>query len=201
MNKFEIREGGWGFYIGLVDQGATLEAWRYLGRGGEILSDCRNGWFKTKKEAQEALDKYNDENRSAMINISIEEQIELAKSYVGKRVTYNSIIITTGQVKSWSIRGGEEFKDFFISPSPHSLVSMEIKETGFCVCLNMASGAAIPIRMVSLVVEPEFYEVKLNNNFKAKVYKDKIEVGCQTFPIAVLKDMKEALDNFKKESP
>lgn len=41
--------------------------------------------------------------------------------------------------------------------------------------------------------KPKFVEVKLNSDYTAKVYKDKIEVGCQTFPISVLETLNETV--------
>jgi len=40
--------------------------------------------------------------------------------------------------------------------------------------------------------KPTEYDVKLNSEYTAKVTKDTIEVGCQTFPVSILKDLREA---------
>jgi len=45
-----------------------------------------------------------------------------------------------------------------------------------------------------------FKEVKLNADYTAKVYADKVEVGCQTFPSSVLHDLLLALELVKAES-
>lgn len=42
--------------------------------------------------------------------------------------------------------------------------------------------------------KPLFYEVELNDEYAAKVYKDKIVVGCQKFPTSVLKNLIEAVE-------
>jgi hypothetical protein len=38
-------------------------------------------------------------------------------------------------------------------------------------------------------------EVKLNDSYTAKITKDKIEVGCQTFDVKVLKEAYEAWES------
>ena len=41
--------------------------------------------------------------------------------------------------------------------------------------------------------KPDFSEVVLNKEYTAKVYKDKIVVGCQTFPVFIIDDLVLAL--------
>lgn len=44
----------------------------------------------------------------------------------------------------------------------------------------------------------KFVEVELNSEYTAKVYKDKIEVGCQTFPITIIDKLAEASRKIQK---
>lgn len=43
-------------------------------------------------------------------------------------------------------------------------------------------------------MEKLFIEVKLNNKYTAKVFEDNIQVGCQTFPISIVKELNEAVN-------
>lgn len=45
--------------------------------------------------------------------------------------------------------------------------------------------------------KPAFVEVKLNDEHTAKVYKDRVEVGCQSFPVDVVGKLAEALEKVK----
>lgn len=45
--------------------------------------------------------------------------------------------------------------------------------------------------------KPPHEIVELNKEYHAKVYKDKIEVGCQTFPIEILEKLQGAYDSLK----
>jgi hypothetical protein len=44
---------------------------------------------------------------------------------------------------------------------------------------------------------PEYIEVKLNDSYTAKIYKNKIKVGCQEFPIEIVEKLKKALGELK----
>jgi hypothetical protein len=45
---------------------------------------------------------------------------------------------------------------------------------------------------------PSFVSVKLNDTNTANVYADKIVVGCQTFPISIVKDLQTAINKYNK---
>tara|TARA_R110000868_G_scaffold217413_1_gene467486 strand:- start:633 stop:1034 length:402 start_codon:yes stop_codon:yes gene_type:complete len=47
--------------------------------------------------------------------------------------------------------------------------------------------------LFEMQLKPDFSEVKLNSEYSAKVYKDKIVVGCQTFSVGIIDDLVLAL--------
>lgn len=124
---------------------------------------------------------------------TLEAKIEYAKELVGKKVYFTSQTTEiTGKyyVDSWHVTNtkpsnlGEE-----------SLVDKELKANGVCVYVLLSSGVHVPVNSERLELDktPEYKEVKLNSSYTAKVYKDKIEVGCQTFPVSILKELTKAL--------
>lgn len=112
---------------------------------------------------------------------TVEEQLILANSLVGKSVSYmggccfkvnNVDVYFKGQKKSGSINEYLETHD---------------------ICVAVSGGVyTIPVELVEIV--PESIEVKLNEKHSAKVFKDKVAVGCQTFPITIIDDLKKALE-------
>lgn len=116
---------------------------------------------------------------------TLEEKIQYAKSLVGKTVWWGDTLFI---VNSWNINVDKfGFSDF-------SLVGKEVDKSGVCVYVNIAGLFAVPINHPDLKVydKPKFEEVKLNGDYTAKVYKDKVEVGCQTFPVSIINDLAAA---------
>jgi hypothetical protein len=72
----------------------------------------------------------------------------------------------------------------------------------FIVLVGKSSDGAnhdLPLLLVELVPDkPREVIVKLNKSYDAIITKDEIKVGCQTFPITVLKEMQEALDGLNE---
>ena len=48
------------------------------------------------------------------------------------------------------------------------------------------------ISLFDIYQKPEHVEVKLNSQYNAIVTSDTIQVGCQKFPISILKDLQDA---------
>jgi hypothetical protein len=109
---------------------------------------------------------------------SIDELISIAKSYIGKTVESD----------------GERFKvsdiDVYVSKtratSSSTLVFDYFQKNGFCVAV-VGEYFTIPVDQV--VLAKDSIEVPLNDTYNANVYKDKIVVGCQTFPISILDEL------------
>jgi hypothetical protein len=116
---------------------------------------------------------------------SLEEQIKLAKSMVGKEFIWGD---SPFKATEWKITNS-------LSSRVHSgSVYDEVAEFGVCVYLQSVGGMQCPVLCEDLieVIKPKFIEVTLNGTYNAKVYEDKIEVGCQTFPISILEDLVKA---------
>lgn len=71
------------------------------------------------------------------------------------------------------------------------LTNEYLQDHDFCVVLN--AGTSINFPYTSVVLAPSSKTVKLNGKYEAEVYQDKIVVGCQTFPITILKELDDAL--------
>lgn len=116
--------------------------------------------------------------------MSIENKIALAKSFIGKSVIGgmtkrlyipNRIDIVTSL---------DDAKRLKVSSD---VVKNQFKMDDIVVVLS-DDYLSFPVEMVKLA--PESKTVKLNENYEANVYQDKIVVGCQTFPISILEELK-----------
>ena len=61
----------------------------------------------------------------------------------------------------------------------------------FIVLLN--DNTTVPMELATLA--PQECKVKLNSDYTATVTKETIKVGCQTFPVSILKDLQKALES------
>ena len=117
----------------------------------------------------------------------MEEQVKLAKSYIGKTVSSVKDGVITHKVEKvnvvLSIKEAMKLKICSI------LVQDEIQNKGYAVVVS-DDILAYPVELVKLTAKSK--EVVLNESYTAKVYSDKIEVGCQTFPISILDELIEA---------
>lgn len=116
--------------------------------------------------------------------LSIEEQIILAKSYIGKTVASGCIKYAISKVnvvltESEAINLG--IASYYVLD--------DISKNGFSVVVSDVSHAN-PVLSVELSIE--FEKVKLNDSYTAEVFKDKLVVGCQTFPISILDELVKA---------
>lgn len=57
---------------------------------------------------------------------------------------------------------------------------------GFCVKVKF-DAYAVPITMITVL--PQVKELKLNDSYTAVIHKDRVEVGCQTFPIEQVEEI------------
>lgn len=115
--------------------------------------------------------------------MTIEEQIVKAKSMIGKTYTRNRV---SGVVVTWHVTNTPSMSDHSV------LVVEEVERNGICVYVRDERRRQIPVNCEDYleVAKPEYISLKLNEDYTAKVYKDKLTVGCQTFPISILDDLK-----------
>ena len=123
--------------------------------------------------------------------LSMEEQIKLAKSFIGKEINY--VIGTSSHLRFTPTKMMVYLGDTRDGMSP--LVIEEFEKSGFVVVVYNKLQS-IPVMVCSLYI-PQFKEVKLNSEYTAKVYENQIVVGCQTIPISVIGELNKALKELK----
>lgn len=126
--------------------------------------------------------------------ITIDEQIALAKSFIGKTVQSNPKGETRGVAVSYSVIYDLEKYYANHELESHDAVQKVFDRDGFVVLLewydpdNTFCGNSV----LNVIECPKEEIVKLNDNYQAVVSKDTIKVGCQTFPVSILDELKEA---------
>jgi hypothetical protein len=80
--------------------------------------------------------------------------------------------------------------DHTTASSSSALVSNEFNKQGYCVALIGDIGRVIPVN--NLVEESPYEDVYLNENYKARVFADKIMVDGNEFPITILQELRLA---------
>lgn len=123
-------------------------------------------------------------SRFELVNIrpSMEKQVELAQSLIGKTV------------KS---PGGKVFKVVNVGvrvPKDDSnmttiTIDNVVNQYGFCVYV---CGTDAKFDVMSVTIIPDYVSVELSKGYKAIVKKDTIQVGCQIFPISILEELNKA---------
>ena len=136
------------------------------------------------------IDERNDRhdinpNHYEMIN-SVENDVNTAISLIGKKVKIiDNFTHTVVGFEVISINPA--FYNNYSPLSQEKIITLKKGET--TVILKFSGGGNAPLESVELV--PEFYELKLNASYTAIVTKETIKVGCQTFPITILKQLQE----------
>lgn len=114
--------------------------------------------------------------------MTIPQQVAFAKSIIGK--TYQWKKTAPSKVVSVHVTINRD------SQSQSQLVNEVVEDDGICVFITDHIGCTLPVKSYHfheyVEPKPDFIEVKLNDSYTAKVYLDKIVVGCQTFPIDTL---------------
>ena len=120
---------------------------------------------------------------------TLEEQIAYAKSCIGKTFLFHQSdkrkIVSMGVACQ---------VDYLNLPS---LINDELCDKGTCVYLVDNMGSKISVNNDSYKEVPTFIEVELNDDYTAKVYKNSIEVGCQTFPIGIIAKLRQAQEDLR----
>lgn len=143
----------------------------YLYKKSEI---CSGGWTSAKDIT---LDPNAYVNHVAIsfadamdLGNKMEGQIEIAKSLLGKTVKFETNVEFT--VKDIKVL----FSD--TQPNVTANTSKVLKTQGFVVVVT--NGIHF-VSVTDVRLAPEFIDFKLNDSYSAKIYKDKVVVGCQTF--------------------
>lgn len=114
-------------------------------------------------------------------NASITDQFTFAHSLIGKEVrdkTARARFIRTVDSVLVIDKNISDLNQF--SPS----VKKHIQAHGDCVVLRFVGGGMMPLVNSELVSDNEL--LVLNSEYTAKIFSDKVQVGCQTFPIEVI---------------
>lgn len=143
---------------------------------------CDNEVFVKNEKGLESGSYYQCRFAHIKPKQTIEEQLKYAKSLVGRTVKYN---ISKPSKSNASIT--VESYNIIISGVSSGCVDSVVERDGYCVYIS--SGVfSIPIECVTKIM-PDYKELKLNDQYTANVYKDKVEVGCQTFTINQVKEI------------
>ena len=123
----------------------------------------------------------------------IQGQIDLAKSYIGKEVTW----------KTGSYGGRFKVTNINVYADPNiELPSLSsdraFKRDGFSVVVN-DKKSFMSVLDVTPVKIKEFESVKLNSEYTDTVYKDKVIVGCQTIPMSAIDEIVDAVVKLKNQ--
>ena len=130
-----------------------------------------------------SMEYYQDHFELVELVMTVEEQVNLAKSLLGKEVF--SKLGTRIVV--------EDIEVFLTKKRAYSstaLCGKAFDKDGFAVVVK---GCGYTVVVKDVVIPPDHAIVKLNDNYDAKITKDTIEVGCQTFPISILDELVAAL--------
>ena len=134
------------------------------------------------------------EDRFELAELSMVEQIELARSYVGKTITWQSLTFVVKEVEVFVTES---------SVNKSSCYNIEyFKKHGFGVAVRGSLGSTtytIPVTSVTFKSKAEYVDVQLNEKYAARIYKDKVVVGCQTFPTSILETLTKAHFNLIKD--
>lgn len=111
---------------------------------------------------------------------TVENQLEYAKTLIGKRVKSNrdiSVYSENGYPTGWEV-AGYKFVDFNNTNYRNRSVELSL-DKGWSVAVYMTNdNSLLPVEFVELV--PESKTIKLTDEYDATIYKNKVVVGCQT---------------------
>jgi hypothetical protein len=148
----------------------------YINMEGTLTALSKNR-FEEVKEESNVLD-------------NIRKELEEARKLVGKTIIHND-----GFVK-YDV--GEVGLHIYKEPTEGISLSVqgEAKTRGYCVYIISKNGKySNPYKAVEVV--QDFVDIVLNDQYSAKVYKDKVVVGCQTFTMDKVKEILDAGNKLK----
>lgn len=145
-----------------------------------VSDDC----VQAKNASGKTLGMYPFRFRVYNQTLTVKEQILLAQSYVGKTVVDINAKWDKMNITGWDL--------IPMGKDSSATVEEEAKIHGFCVAVK-STNYIVPV--LSVMLSPTEIRVKLNAKYDAIVARDGITVGCQTFPVTILNDLKKALDS------
>jgi hypothetical protein len=117
---------------------------------------------------------------------SLEEQIAYAESVLNKPMQFKSGMKTKYTFTRY------EVMTHLIGKTVSASIQKKFKATKKPFVYLAVDNYTAMLDEVELIPVPEYVEVKLNEGYTAKVYKDKMVVGCQTISPEVIDKLKEA---------
>jgi hypothetical protein len=194
-------------YFPKIDNAPNGYKWVYRGLGWQgysvkyaAISQGRNYWFYSSNipSNTNALDNYHYVELvkiNSLDNIesaSLEEQLQIANDIVksGKRITYQ--LLGDGGFDSYVFNKIEVAVDYASAQSFSRLVASAYNKTNKPVVVLTTRNGPPCISLFDIYQKPTSVSVKLNNQYDAIVTSDTIQVGCQKFPISILKSLQDA---------
>jgi hypothetical protein len=114
------------------------------------------------------------------------KQFKAATKLIGKKVSYVNGSFAHIKVKNVVLVSKES------TSNKSDLVHDYLKTHEFCVvCTD--SGVCVPFESVTPL--GEYKELKISDEYTAKVYEDKVVVGCQTIPLDTVKELIKLAEN------
>jgi len=159
---------------------AILTVVEHRDNGGLLLKEMAKGYEYTGKYFELA---------ETSLEAQIKEAYDLAQSLIGKTVKFDTDE-RNYTVKSVLLRRNDDDAGLDYSSTKH------LNQHGWVVAvkiINHLGRINVPVGMVKEV--PSETKVVLNSSQTAIVTKDTITVGCQTFPVDILKKLQTAVDN------
>lgn len=118
----------------------------------------------------------------------LKEDIELAKKAIGNVVNHECYYYP---IKGYDIILDEE------SAKKASLSCLAFfRKNGYCVALTTSRDGHVPAGACTLI-NPSI-NFQLNEKYSAKIFRDKVEVGCQTFPASVIEELYNKMKSLQK---
>lgn len=151
--------------------------------------ECKNSAEWTSATPKEVKDKHHTYGN---FNVMTFEQamgyMNSPMDFLGKMVIYDKCL-------TYKVTGITTYKNLPAKDRSFSVISYsdENKDKDDFFILLTEGGGRLPYDECKLFVEVVEVTVELNENYKAIVTKDNITVGCQVFPISILKDLEIAL--------
>lgn len=123
-----------------------------------------------------------DDNKFKLVSSEPDylEQFREATKLIGKKVSYDNMGTSHMKVNNVVLISKES------KTHKSGFVEKYLDTHEFCVvCID--GYVSIPFEKVT--PEEEYKELKISDEYTAKVYEDKVEVGCQTIPLDTVKEL------------
>ncbi len=151
-----------------------------------IDSESLEGDWSYHKEGDVCgFEEYHYVELEPITHSSLEEQITLAKSMIGKTYKWNDG--KTNKVETWGVTSSGDYRI-------HScLVCDEVSKNDVCVYVVFDNKSQIPVlnKNMKEIVKPISHNLRISSDYTAEVFIDRIEVGCQTIPIEIVEQLLE----------